>query len=219
VNTSLGSRLRAQTRELHIRAEHRPFMQSLLRGQMQREPYCLLLRNLHPLYTTLESALKAHEAHLMVAPVFNRALLRAHALECDLATLHGARWQDELTVVPACKDYCARLVHLQHSAPPLLAAHAYVRYLGDLSGGQILRRIVRAGLQLASPSGTDFYDFGDTAQCAALVQSFREGLERIAPEPVQADAIIAEAQQAYRLHLNLFDQLALASPAHGFTVR
>ncbi len=219
MSTGLGTRLRAQTRELHIAAEHRPFMQALLRSQMPQASYCLLLRNLHPIYTTLESAMQAHAAHPLVAPVFDPALQRASTLARDLETLQGAGWEDALSVVPACRRYCDRLAHLQRSAPQLLASHAYVRYLGDLSGGQILRRIVRTGLQLTSASGTDFYDFGDTAQCAALVQSLRDGLECIGSDAAQSDAIIAEAQQAYRLHIDLFDQLALASRAHGFTAQ
>jgi len=219
VGTGLGIRLRAQTRELHIAAEHRPFMQALLRSQLPQAPYCLLLRNLHPIYTTLESALQIHAAHPMVAPVFNRALLRADTLADDLATLHGECWEEALAVLPACKRYCARLRELQRNAPSLLSAHAYVRYLGDLSGGQILKRIVRTGLALTSAAGTDFYDFGDATQCAALIRSFRDGLEHIGPDAAQADAIVAEAQQAYRLHLELFDQLALASQAHGFSVQ
>lgn len=45
--------------------------------------------------------------------------------------------------------------------PSALLAHAYVRYLGDLSGGQIIRRhIAKAyGLDPVSGLGTQFYEF------------------------------------------------------------
>lgn len=46
--------------------------------------------------------------------------------------------------------------------PAGLLAHAYVRYLGDLSGGQFLRRrIAKAyGLDEEGEAGVEFYDFG-----------------------------------------------------------
>jgi len=59
--------------------------------------------------------------------------------------------------------YICRLRKIADSADPSpLLAHAYVRYMGDLSGGQIIRRrLAKAyGLELSNAgSGLDFYDF------------------------------------------------------------
>lgn len=41
-------------------------------------------------------------------------------------------------VAPTAGLYVTRLTALIHKEPLLLLAHAYVRYLGDLSGGQML---------------------------------------------------------------------------------
>lgn len=45
--------------------------------------------------------------------------------------------------------------------PSALLAHAYVRYLGDLSGGQIIRRRIAKAydLDVVSGLGTEFYGF------------------------------------------------------------
>ncbi|MFN9859333.1 MAG: biliverdin-producing heme oxygenase, partial [Pseudanabaena sp.] len=43
--------------------------------------------------------------------------------------------------------------------PVLLIAHSYTRYMGDLSGGQALKHIVRSALDLPDECGTTFYEF------------------------------------------------------------
>ena len=67
----------------------------------------------------------------------------------------------------ATQHYVERLHELSAAKPGLLVAHAYVRYLGDLNGGQALRRVVARSLGLADGTGTQFYDFGDSADAAA----------------------------------------------------
>jgi heme oxygenase (biliverdin-producing, ferredoxin) len=94
-------------------------------------------------------------------------------------------------------------------APGLLVAHAYVRYLGDLSGGQIVRRIVAKSLHLSSDAGLRFYDFGDAAQAKALAQWFRQGLAAIKATAAEQAALCAEAQFAFTLHRGLFEELDL----------
>jgi heme oxygenase len=58
--------------------------------------------------------------------------------------------------------YTKRLHTLSHSADPsLLLAHAYVRYLGDLNGGQVIRRRVAKAyaIDVEDGSGVKFYEF------------------------------------------------------------
>lgn len=40
-----------------------------------------------------------------------------------------------------------------------MLAHAYVRYLGDLSGGQFIRRRIAKAYGLEDSAGVSFYDF------------------------------------------------------------
>jgi heme oxygenase len=62
---------------------------------------------------------------------------------------------------PALSDFISHINHLSTSAngAPLLLAHAYVRYLGDLSGGQIIGGRIRRAYGLKGTEGTAFYDF------------------------------------------------------------
>ena len=59
-------------------------------------------------------------------------------------------------------EYTSRLRALASARDPApLLAHAYVRYLGDLSGGQVIRRrVARAyGLEDDGGAGVSFYEF------------------------------------------------------------
>ncbi len=183
-------------------------MAALMRGDVDRLAYCVLLRNLAALYAALEPALVRHAAHPLLAPVHAPALFRSAALERDLALLHGGGWAEEILLLPAAVTYVARLRELDDAQPGLLLAHAYVRYLGDLSGGQMLRRVVAQNPALGGGQGIAFYDFGDAPATRALTEAFRAGLAAIRPEPPEADALVIEAQRAFELHQRLFSELS-----------
>lgn len=203
----LAERLKTETRALHTAAERSVFMGALLRGQMARAAYGALLRNLHALYAVLEPALQRHAGHPAIAPVYLPSLWRARALEHDLLALHGPRWADELPLQPAATDYVARLREIDGSQPELLLAHAYVRYLGDLSGGQMLSGIVARSFHRDAVA---FYDFGDALATKDLTQAFRAGLAVVPVDHRQADALVNEARLSFGLHQRLFDELAAA---------
>ena len=58
-----------------------------------------------------------------------------------------------------------------------LIAHAYTRYLGDLSGGQILQRLLARSLELR-PSELSFYDFPRFSDLDALKADYRKALDQ-----------------------------------------
>ncbi len=205
---SLAERLRSETRTLHLTAERSRFMGELLHGRLARSAYCALLRNLHAIYAALEPALQRHALHPAIAPIYSPALWRTQALAMDLIALHGESWHAAWQLQPATQRYVSRLNQLVTEQPELLLAHAYVRYLGDLSGGQLLRRIVANTLGAPEGEGTAFYHFGDATETRALTQSFRAGLAQIAVDANGADSMVGEAVQSFELHCELFDQLA-----------
>lgn len=187
-------------------------MRELLHGRIERRSYCVLLRNLHALYAALEAALRANSAHACIAPIYFPKLLRTDVLAADLRDLHGDRWIDDLDLAPTTLHYADRLREIQVTSPHLLVAHAYVRYLGDLSGGQILSHIVRRSLP--SPQAqTRFLDFGAPEEVATLTREFRSGLDAIALDARCLGEIVAEAQLAFVMHARLFEELLLAGRA------
>lgn len=206
----LAERLKTETRALHTSAERSAFMGVLLKGRMERRAYCALLRNLHGIYAVLEPALERHAQHPAIAPVYLPALWRGPALEHDLDVLHGAGWRDDLPLQSAALDYTRRLRELGAARPALLLAHAYVRYLGDLSGGQMMGGIVARTLPSPDARAVAFYDFGDAECTRALTRAFRTGLGLVVADAALADELVREARHAFELHARLFDELANA---------
>lgn len=210
----LRAALRLQTQALHAQVERSGVMQALLRGRLDRTAYSALLRNLHAVYGPLEAALARHAAHPRLAPLALPGLAREQALADDLAVLHGACWQGELAVHAAAQAYARRLRELDATAPGLLLAHAYVRYLGDLSGGQILRRIVAGQLGIEGADGVHFYDFGNPDGASALARRFRAGLDAVPIDDAGIAEQVAEAQWSFTLHGRLFEEIQAAG-AHA----
>jgi heme oxygenase len=202
----LAERLRTDTRALHVEAERAGAMRSLLRGELGMAGYCALLRNLHAIYAALEPALDRQATHPVLATMPLQPLYRQAALAADLHRLQGAGWRD-LAVLPATATYVQRLRTVEASDPVLLLAHAYVRYLGDLSGGQLLRGIVLRMLGPAGEGATGFYDFGDAAAVAAHAASFRQRLRALPLTGDAASHLVAEARRAFGLHVELFEAL------------
>jgi len=205
----LGSQLRVATAAMHRRVERTPYMAGLLRGQLDRTHYVQLLQQLQALYAALEAALQQHAATPGVAPVVMPELFRQPALAADLQAL-GASSLPPAGLSRALQAYVARLSELSACKPGLLVAHAYVRYLGDLNGGQALRQVVRRALGLSDGAGTSFYDFGDNTARRQLEQRFRDGLEQIGRQCKDPAPLLEEAVAAFTRHEQLFTELAAA---------
>lgn len=219
MTASLAERLRDETRALHTEIERSPLMHALLRGELGLATYCQLLRNLHAIYVELETALTRHADDALVAPIFALALFRSGPLARDLNTLYGPSWEHAIPLQPACQLYVDRLRQLEKTRPALLVAHAYVRYLGDLSGGQLLKRIVAKSFRLAPGEGIAFYVFGNLDQTLAMTRAFRAGLEHIGLGEEDTHSVVTEARQAFELHGSLFTQLAAAGSVAGAPAR
>ncbi len=209
----LTQRLRLDTRDLHAQTERTGAMAELLAGRLSRDGYCALLANLQPIYSALEAGLQRADAHAATQRVNQPQVHRAAALAADLQTLHGAAWPTQWPPLPATQAYVQRLLQLADARSPLLVAHAYTRFLGDLHGGQILKRLVARALGLAGDAGTRFYDFGDEPQVMALRQGMRQALSQLPLRADEAEALVAEARWSFLQHQALFSQLAPPPPA------
>jgi heme oxygenase len=205
-NIQLAQRLRTATHGQHRVAEQSGVMQRLLRGQIGQQDYALLLRNLHALYASLEQALERNSSLPMVGPVRMPVLYRTAALADDLRHYHGEAWET-LPLTKAITAYVARIEEVSEAEPQFLSAHAYVRYLGDLSGGQMLGQIVRDSLSPPDNVGTAFYAFGSAVEVEALKQRFRTALDELPLDSTVTEAVVREAKAAFDRHIALFTEL------------
>jgi heme oxygenase (biliverdin-producing, ferredoxin) len=207
--TTLLESLRAATWPMHRAVERAGVMPALLRGQLGVQGFAALQFNLQAVYAALEPALLQHRSDPRIGPVCRPGLFRHTALCADLAGLsaaHPALPREAWALTPAARAYAARLRALAASAPVALVAHAYVRYLGDLNGGQSLARTVRR--MLGGSAGTAFYDFGTAAQVALQVASLRAAIDALPLSPEEVGCVVAEAQWAFRQHGAMFEELA-----------
>lgn len=212
---SLSQRLREETADLHRQAERSGIMFDLLRGRLERSTYATLLRDLLEVYTSLEGRLDERAGAEALRGIHDRDLYRTAALRRDLAALHGEGWEAALAPGDAARAYAERL----REAPPLqLAVHAWVRYLGDLSGGQALGGVVARLLALpggAAGDGVAFYRFPAIDDIASYKQRFRAALDAIPLAAAEADAAVEEAREAFRLNVRVFEDVARRTAPSG----
>lgn len=180
-------------------------MADLLNGRLSLQGYCELLRNLQAIYSALEVGLDQHPPD---PRLWRPELRRLAALERDLDELSPSLGLScEATLTGAATAYVTRLRALAAINPTQLVAHAYLRYLGDLHGGQMLAHLIRRQFGLKGRQGTAFYAFGEPDQVEKLKRDFRAGLDALALTEQQADDLVAEACEAFRLHVQLFEEL------------
>jgi heme oxygenase len=209
MNTGLARRLREGTWALHTTTERAGIMPALLRGQLPLATFVQLQRSLLCLYQALEAGLRQHAGHALLAPLLLAPLARCAALQDDVKDLAARLDTPADVALPATAiGYAAHLQALAAHRPALLAAHAYVRYLGDLAGGQALGRIARQTYSLPGAAGTRFFDFGPPPQVQALAQGLRSALDALPLDEAGTAALVAEAQWAFAQHARLFEELA-----------
>jgi heme oxygenase len=208
--SDLASQLREGTKQSHTMAENTAYMKCFLKGIVEKEPFRKLLANLYFVYSTLEAELLRHQDHPLVGLIYFPELNRKENLEKDLAFYYGENWQAEIVPSEAGKVYVERIKEISNSEPALLVAHSYVRYLGDLSGGQALKNIVRSALSLPPDQGTNFHQFDAFPSVEARREFKRKYRDALNSLPVDHELIeknVAEANYAFALNRDVMHSL------------
>ncbi|MBF0688815.1 MAG: biliverdin-producing heme oxygenase [Cellulomonas sp.] len=207
----LSAALRDGTRADHEAAERSDFVEHLVGGTLPLAGYVDLAAQQHAVYTALEAAGDRLGAAGADGGLVFPELVRVPAIEADLAHLLGDDWRTQVRVLPATAEYVARLEAVGDDLPRY-AAHAYTRYLGDLSGGQILKRMIERHHGL-SGAGVSFYDFPQIHKLKPFKDVYRERLDALDLTPAQRDEVVEEARVAFRLNRAVFVDLAAAHVA------
>lgn len=207
----LSKTLKSGTRFAHRAAENVRFVRDFLKGKVTRESYVELLRSLLHVYSALESALRRLPEEFRHCDF--EVLRRTESLAADLLFYSGV---DQAGLPsPATAQYVERLQRLAVERPLLLLAHAYTRYLGDLSGGQIFARAAAKTYGLGPGEGVAFYKFegiGDSAQdVKAFKRQYRDSLDALRLSASEADALVEEAGVAFIMNMRLFEERDVAA--------
>jgi heme oxygenase (biliverdin-producing, ferredoxin) len=213
--SDLMQRLRGATRELHARAERTGVMAELLARTITVDDYADLLLALRAIYGALELALAQWRPQLVALGVSLVASERCAALEADLATFAPRRQWRPMSPPTAALEMVERLHRLRVDSAHRLLAHAYVRFLGDLHGGQILAPLVSARFGLDGEEGTRFYRFGDGARVVALRAQLRSQLSGARLSGPQASDVVDESIWSFEAHCRLFEQIGSGGPPRG----
>ncbi|KAK2816906.1 hypothetical protein Q5P01_025097 [Channa striata] len=207
-DSDLSEQIKKVTKDNHIRAENTHLMLIFQRGQITLPQYKLLLCSLHEIYQALEEELDRNSNHPGVAPIyFPTELARLEAIEKDLEHFYGQNWREKIVVPAATKRYCHRLRQIGKENPEFLVAHAYTRYLGDLSGGQVLGRIAQKSMGLKSSDGLAFYSFPGVSSPNLFKQLYRSRMNSVELTEEQRNGVLEEAIRAFEFNIQVFEDL------------
>lgn len=204
--------LRERTRAVHEESEGSGFIQDLMSGRGSREDYTAMLAQHYFIYGALEEAAEWVSADPIVASFLSPALTRLPAIEADLEFLLGDGWLDRISPLPATFRYTARIREVGRDWPAGYVAHHYTRYLGDLSGGQVIRTLLQRQYGFET-NGVGFYLFADIAKPKLFKDTYRARLDAVAWPEDERERVIAETGRAFRFNTELFDDLAAAKAA------
>ncbi|SCZ89868.1 BZ3500_MvSof-1268-A1-R1_Chr1-3g01627 [Microbotryum saponariae] len=250
----LATRLRRATAQAHHDVMLPRVVHRLSSGDLPLPVYIAYLEALSVIYESLERYLDLNATCEVLSPTYDPATLaRSAAIEADLSylTLKLPRANRTTSICsgrnwPSVKLYAGRLhclgsgnsglphessglaiaAKVAQERPALLLAHAYTRYLGDLSGGQSIARSVRHAYSLPdSGEGSQFYELfpsshprragvferANIQEIKDLKFWFRAGLDSAgrATNNDLAKAIEEEAKVAFKYNADIFSDLEL----------
>ena len=199
--------LKTETKKSHTAAENTKFVGSFLRGVISKDSYKQLVANFYFIYRAMEEEVDKLKDHSVIGKIQFELLNRTNALERDLRYYYGPMWRSLVSPTEQCQRYVDRIREVAEDDPELLVGHHYTRYMGDLSGGQILKGIAEKALDLRKGEGLHFYEFEGIADKQGFKTQYRNTLNMLPINQSQANAIITEANWAFRLNMFMFDEL------------
>ena len=189
----LSTSLKNQTAEAHTSAENSQFMAHLSRGKLDRNAVAQLTVQYFHIYSALEAAVRRACDHPAVALIADKRLERVEAITQDLTSMLGESWR-EVEPLAATARY---------------VAHHYVRYLGDIAGGQVLARVFREAYELPGEA-LHFYDFSAIGKIPPYRAQYKAALDAMQLGEEERVRLINTAKRAFDLNQAVFQDLAKA---------
>ncbi len=191
----------------HERAAMSEFMSALFGERLPLAAYAEMVAQHHFAYEVLEQAGDALAEHPVAGHFVREELRRVPSIEADLMALRGEDWAARMVPSAATRAYCERMRDVCITSPECFVAHHYTRYMGDLSGGQMIGRIARSSYGFAEGAGAAFYEFPGIGDLAAFKDDYRARLDVAAWSPQERDRLLSEVAVAYRHNTEVFDEL------------
>jgi heme oxygenase len=202
---NLSSLLREGTAEVHKNIEKSSFLKDLFKGKVSKEVYLRYLESFFYLYNELEYSVNLKLSDENIQKLYFPDLHRTKALYLDLIYFGGASFNpgppSEKTI-----RYIDHIKKITEKETYKIISHLYVRYLGDLSGGQILGGMIRKIFSLEKGFGDSFYSFpiGDVDH---FKNTYRAQLDSLDLEDFQKMELLEEAKLAFSYNGMMLSEL------------
>lgn len=211
--TPFSTLIRDASHEHHGRVGTSAFMSGLLGGRLGVAAYARYTEQLWFVYRALEDAAGTLRDDPVAGPFIRPELMRAPELERDLAHLRGPGWRSGVRAMPATAAYAARITECARDWPAGYVAHHYTRYMGDLSGGQVVRdRAEKAWGFARKGDGVRFYVFEGVPNPAAFKRTYRALLDAVDVDDLEKQRIVEECRRAYEHNSAVFHELDAEFP-------
>jgi heme oxygenase len=175
--------LKELTKQAHMDAERTEFAKLLMSGNISEKQYAMYLLQMIEIYIPIEN-FSAAGGYLKDLP----GLSRVPGIFSDFREL-GFKPKRDLPVLKSTGEYRDYLVKLgsDEKTRHRMLAHLYVRHMGDLYGGQMIKKKV--------PGSGKFYEFTNREE---LITNIRAKL---------TDDLSEEANVAFQHAINIMREL------------
>jgi heme oxygenase len=206
--TSLSTLLRTGSQAEHTAAEGSSFMSELLAGRIDEAGYAHFLGLLRRVYEALETTASSLTSDPLASAVIDPAIERLAAIDADLD--HWGRVDADS---PATDAYVAR-IRDSASWGGLFVAHHYTRYLGDLSGGQAIGRILSREFDLDG-AGVAFYSFDAVPKPKLYKDAYRARLDALPLDEQERGRVLDEVKTVFSLNGGVFAEMTTHLPKYA----
>jgi heme oxygenase len=198
--TSLSALLRTGSQSEHTAAEGSSFMSELMAGRINEAGYAHFLGLLRRVYEALETTAAGLTADPLASAVIDPAIERLAAIDTDLD-----HWGRTSFDSPATDAYVAR-IRASASWGGLFVAHHYTRYMGDLSGGQAIGRIISREFDLDG-AGVAFYAFDAVPKPKLYKDGYRARLDALPLDEQERERVLDEVKAVFALNGGIFTEM------------
>jgi heme oxygenase len=199
--------MRDGSRSEHEAAEGSSFMEELLAGKLSPEGYLVYLRRLRDIYEAMEDIAQTLTDDPIAGVLIDSKLDRLGSIDADIE-YWAERTEGSEVIDPKSAAVDAYVARLRESGSwgGLFVAHHYTRYLGDLSGGQAIGKILSRAYELDG-RGVAFYDFPEIEKLKPYKDGYRTNLDSLEMSEDDKLRLLEEVKVAFNLNQALFEEL------------
>jgi heme oxygenase len=202
--SSIMSRLKTETRDLHSHAEGRVLQQRIASGNVDRKTFAAYLGQLYHVHRALESALESsREAHPSVAALATDDRMRVPDLHRDLEFYDVHPHAIEAGV--AATRFQSQIDTIMNSNPTALLGALYVLE-GSTNGGRFLAKSLRKSWGLAGDGLSYFDPYGD--EQPQRWAAFRRDMDEASFEATDEEAIVEMAKKTFLAIAEVSDEVS-----------